>query len=266
MPLTYEKQGKIGIFTIDNPKVNALTPEMHKQFYDLMHEFTADQSVHVGILTGAGDRAFCGGDDIKHDWGYGTLEGNLNAHFWPSSEENADKRPGYERDLKTIERFKPIVGAINGPAMGMGLIYLICHTDIRIATPNARLGLPEIAYGMGGASGTTQLARHIPHAVAMWMLLTGEPLTAQQALEHSLVNEVVEPEQLMARAMEVAEKIASHPPLAVRVEMEVFKRSLDLPQAESRAFSSHLYRLQRAAYLTQPGNTATPLAATDTKE
>lgn len=261
MPLTYEKTGKIGIFTIDNPKVNALTPEMHKEFHDRLREFTADQDVHVGILTGAGDRAFCGGDDIKQDWGYASLEANLNAHFWPSTQEHAQKRPGWEREVKAVERFKPIVGAINGPAMGMGMIYLICHTDIRIATPNARLGLPEIAYGMGGASGTMQLARHLPPAVAKWMLLTGEPMTAQDALRHDLFNEIVEPDTLMDRAMEVAGMIAAHPPLSVRVEMEVFQKSQDLPQAESRAFASHLYRLQRAAYLTQPGNTATPLAA-----
>ncbi len=112
---------------------------------------------------------------------------------------------------------------------------------------------------MGGASGSTQLGRHLPTAVAMWMLLTGEPLSAEDALKHDLINEIVEPEALMDRAMEVAAKIASHPPIAVRVEMEVFKRSLDLPKAESQALTAHLYRLQRAAYLSKPGTTATPL-------
>ena len=259
MTITYTKHGHIGIFTIDNPPVNALTPEMHKTFYDLMLGFLADQSIHVGILTGEGTRAFCGGDDIKNDWGYGTLEENLNAHFWPSSEDNADRRPGWERELKQVERHKPIIGAINGPAMGMGLIYLLCHTDIRITTPNANFGFPEVAYGMGGAGGTTQLSRHLPQAVAYWMLLTGEKLTAQDALKHNLVNEIAEPERLMERAMEIAEKIAEHPPLAVRVEMEVFKRSMDLPRQEAIAFTNHLYRLQRAAHLTKPGTSATPL-------
>jgi enoyl-CoA hydratase/carnithine racemase len=259
MTIRYEKQGNVAIFTLDNPKVNALTPPMHKQFHDMLIEFGADQDIHVGILTGAGDRAFCGGDDIKNDWGYSSLEKNLDAHFWPSTEANSDRRPGYDREVALVTRYKPIIGAINGPAMGQGLMYLFMHTDLRIATPNARFGFPEIAYGMGGASGLTQIGRHLPTAVAMWMLLTGEPLSAEDALKHSFLNELVEPDRLMDRAMEIALKIAAHPPLAVRVEMEVFQRSLDLPRAESVAFANHLYRLQRAAYLTKPGTTATPL-------
>ncbi|SLN75693.1 enoyl-CoA hydratase/isomerase family protein [Oceanibacterium hippocampi] len=266
MTIRYERNGKIAVFTIENAPVNQLTPAMHQQFHDQMKAFMADQSVHVGILTGAGDRAFCGGDDIKNDWGYPSMEENLNAHFWPSDPEHPELRPGWERELKEIERFKPIIGAINGPAMGMGLIYLLCHTDIRIAVPNARLGFPEIAYGMGGAGGSTQLARHLPQAVAYWMLLTGDPLSAQDALRHDMINEIVEPENLMERAMEVAEKIAAHPPLAIRVEMEVFKRSMELPRRDAVAFTSHMYRLQRAAYLAKPGTSATPLGGKPTFE
>jgi enoyl-CoA hydratase/carnithine racemase len=266
MTIRYEKQGQVGIFTIDNAPVNALTPRMHKEFHDHLREFLSDTSVNVGILTGVGERAFCGGDDIKNDWSRGSQEESLDAHFWPSSDADTDLRPGWERELKTLERFKPIVGAVNGPAMGMGLIYLLCHTDIRIGVPNARLGFPEIAYGMGGAGGTTQLARHMPQSVAMWMLLTGEPLMAEDALRHSVLNEIVAPEKLMERTMEVAEKIASHPPIAVRVEMEVFKRSQDLPRNEVIALTAHLYRLQRAAYLAKPGTSATPLGGKATSD
>ncbi|GAB5470858.1 MAG: enoyl-CoA hydratase/isomerase family protein [Rhodospirillales bacterium] len=256
----YEKRGKVALFTIQNDKVNALTPAMHKQFYDLMQDFTADREVHVGILTGAGERAFCAGDDIKNDWGHGSMAETLDAHFWPSRPEDADARPGWERELKTIERYKPIIAAINGAAMGMGLIYLLNHTDLRISVPGALLGFPEVAYGMGGAGGTTQLCRHLPQAVALWMLLTGEPLTAEDALKHDLINEIVPRERLLERAFEVAEVIAGHPPIAVRVEMEVVKRAMDLPRQEAINLSMHLYRLQRAAYLAQPGTTAAPLA------
>lgn len=260
MTIKYEKDGKVAIFTLDNPPVNAITPPMHKQFHDMLVEFNADEQVHVGILTGAGTRAFSGGDDIKNDWGYQSLEESLNAHFLPSTNESAEKRPGWERELPLLTRHKPIIAAINGPAMGQGFMYLLTYTDIRIATPNARFGLPEIAYGMGGASGQTMIARYLPSAVAMWMLLTGEPLSVEKALQHDLINEIVEPEKLLGRAKEVAAKIASHPPLAIRVEMEAFQRSLDLPRAESIAFANHLYRLQRAAYLSRPGTTPTPLA------
>jgi enoyl-CoA hydratase/carnithine racemase len=266
MTIRYDKKEKVGIFTIDNAPVNALTPRMHKEFHDHLRDFLSDTSVHVGILTGAGQRAFCGGDDIKNDWSRSSQEESLDAHFWPSRDEDTDLRPGWERELKTIERFKPIIGAINGPAMGMGLIYLLCHTDVRIGVPDARLGFPEIAYGMGGAGGTTQLARHMPQSVAMWMLLTGDPLTAEEAHDHHVLNEIVAPENLMQRAMEVAEKIAAHPPIAVRVEMEVFKRSLDLPHNEAIALTAHLYRLQRAAYLAKPGTSATPLGGKPTSD
>lgn len=266
MTVQYDRDGKVAIFTFNNPDVNTLTPPMHKQFHDLLSEFIADKEIHVGILTGAGTRAFCSGDDIKNDWGYGSLQENLDAHFWPSTAMDADKRPGWDREIALLTRYKPIIGAVNGPAMGQGLIYLFQHTDIRIATPNARFGFPEIAYGMGGASGLSRMTRHLSPAVAMWMLLTGEAMSAEAALKHDFINEIVEQDRLMDRAMEVARKIAAHPPLAVRVEMEVFQRSMDLSRADSVALSTHLYRLQRAAYLTKPGTTATPLGRQTTCE
>jgi len=266
MTIRYEKRGKVALFTLDRPKVNALTPAMHKEFHDHLKSFVADRDVNVGILTGAGERAFSGGDDIKHNWGFASHAETLDEHFWPSREETADRRPGWERELKTIERHKPIIGAINGAAMGMGFIYLLNHTDIRICVPGAKLGLPEIAYGMGGAGGTTQLCRHLPPAVAMWTLLTGEPLMAEDALHHGLVNELVPRERLMQRAFEVAEVIAGHPPIAVRVEMELAKKSMEMTKQDSVNLAMHLYRLQRAAYLAKPGTTATPLAADGTQE
>lgn len=266
MPIRYEKRGNIAIFTIENPPVNALTPRMHKEMYDLIRAFNADTSVNVGIMTGEGTRCFCGGDDVKNDWGRGSLEEILDAHFWPSNDSSIDSRPGFERELKSVERNKPIIGAMNGPAMGMGAIYALTHTDIRIVTPNTRIGFPEIKYGMGGAGGTTQLAKLLPQAVASWLLLTGEAISAKDALHFGLVNEIVEQEDLMARALEVAAVIAAHPPLAIRVEMELIRRSQDLPRNEILALTSHLYRLQRAAYLTKPGNDSTPLGGKTTAE
>lgn len=260
MSMKYERRGKVAIFTIDNPAVNAFTPLMHKEFYDHLQSFLADRDVHVGILTGEGTRAFCGGDDIKRQWGHGSLKADLEAHFSPSASGRPDRRPGWERDLALMDRYKPIIGAINGPAMGMGLFYLFTHTDIRISVPSARLGFPEIAYGMGGAGGLAQVGRHLPRAVAMRMLLTGEPITAEEALKFNLINEIAEPERLMERAMEIAEKIASHPPLAVRVEMEAFDRGVELSRRDAIAHTTHLYRLQRATYLLDSDNTATPLA------
>ncbi len=92
------------------------------------------------------------------------------------------------------------------------------------------------------------------------MLLTGEPLSAEKALEHNLINEIVPPDQLMARAMEIAELIARHPLLSIQVEMEAFKCGVELSKRDAIAHSSHLYRLQRATYLLDPDNKALPLA------
>ena len=228
MTVKYEKNGRIAVFKLDNGKVNALTPRMHKEFFDHLRDYLNDEDLRCAILTGAGERAFCGGDDIKNDWNYPDLHDSLQAHFQPSDEDNPDIRPGWDRELRTIDRYKPIIGAINGPAIGMGLIYALQFMDIRIATPNTILGLPEIKYGMGGAGGSTQLWRHLPPAIAMSMVLTGESITAEDAVHFGLINEIVEQPQLVARAMEIASTIASHPPLAVRVEMEAFYRSMDL--------------------------------------
>lgn len=259
MSVRFEKRGAIAVFTLDNGKVNAITPRMHKEFFDHLQEYLSDNDLRCAILTGAGDRAFCGGDDIKNDWNYSDVHDSLQAHFEPSDPGNLDIRPGWDRELRAIDRRKPIIGAINGPAMGMGFIYVLQFMDIRIATPNALLGLPEIKYGMGGAGGSTQLWRHLPPAVAMSMALTGESMSAEDALHYGLINEIVEPSQLIARAMQIATTIASHPPVAVRVEMEAFYRSMDLSRRDNSAFMSHLYRLQRTAYLTGEDTSATPL-------
>ena len=229
MTIRYEKDGHVATITIDNGKVNAFTPEMHKQLHDIMQEFMADRSVHVGILTGAGTKAFCAGDDIKTPNGV------------------------------QMEHYKPIVGAINGPALGMGAIYMLNLTDIRVAAPHAFIGLPEIAYGMAGAGGSTQLAKHVPPAVAHWMVLLGERMPAEDCLKYALYNEVKPAEDVLPRARELAEKIAALPPISVRVEMEVTKKAMDLPKADALSLSAHLYRLQRAAFWASGEYGGTPL-------
>jgi enoyl-CoA hydratase/carnithine racemase len=125
------------------------------------------------------------------------------------------------------------------------MIYLLSLTDIRIASTNAKFGFPEIAYGMGGAGGTSRLGLQLPHTVAMWMLLTGEPMDAEEALSHRLVNKVVAPDQLMAEAHRVAAMITRHPPAAVRVEMEAYSRGREMSRSDALAFTKHLYRVQR---------------------
>ncbi len=251
MPLHYEKQDGVAVITLDNPPINVFTPDLHKAFYEILRDFLSDRAVKVGIWTAAGERAFCGGDDIKTPRPERTQAEVIERHFSMSRDDEAPEYPGWEAEVLSLNRYKPIVAAVNGPCMGQGLLYLLTLTDIRLATPNATFGFPEITYGMGGAGGASRLGRQIPHTAAMWMLLTGDPFDADHARDVNLINDVVAPEALMDRAHEVAARIARHPALALRVEMEAYQRAQDMNRTDAMAFTSHLYRLQRAALDTR---------------
>jgi enoyl-CoA hydratase/carnithine racemase len=252
MPFHYEKRGAIAYFSLDNPPVNVFTPAMHKQFFDALRDFCADTNVHVGVWAGVGERSFCAGDDIKSPRLERTTEQTIERQLGVRHEAESLEYPGWESEVIAMTRHKPIVGAVNGHCLGQGFIYLMLMTDIRIASPNASFGLPEIAYGMGGAGGMMRLSRQIPHSAAMWMLLTGKPYDAEQALQHSIINEVVPMSELHARAEQLAEGIAAHPPLAVRTEMEAYYRGQDMTRADAQAFTAQLYRLQRLAFDPTP--------------
>jgi enoyl-CoA hydratase/carnithine racemase len=262
MSLGYTKTDGIATITIDNPPVNVFTPELHRDLYEILRDFMADPTIRVGILTGAGTRAFCAGDDIKTERPKRTVAEIVERHLQPRRNDESCEYPGWEAEVARLceERFKPIIAAVNGPVMGQGLIYLLRLTDLRIAVPTAIFGLPEIAYGMGGASGAVRLGRHIPPVTALWLALSGEPFNADQALRNHLINEIVEPDRLMSRAREIAARIATHPPIAVRTEMEAFYRAQDMTSPQATAFTSHLYRLQRTAMDPTP-----PLARTKSR-
>ncbi|MGE0715467.1 MAG: enoyl-CoA hydratase/isomerase family protein [Alphaproteobacteria bacterium] len=250
MPLDYEKKGHVAYFTIRNGSVNPTTPAIHKQLYNAMLDFLADDDIRVGIMTGAGDRAFCAGDDIKTRYQtFATPAEELAAYLSPKHRvaEGEPQSFAWSRDVLGIERFKPIIGAVKGYCLGQGMIYLLHLTDIRIASEDAQFGFPEIAYGMGGAGGSSRLSRHLPHTRAMWMLLTGDPMPAADALRYDLVNKVVPAKDVMAEAETVAASIARHPPLAVRIEMEAYYRAVDQTKAEALANTKNLYRMQRMA-------------------
>ena len=254
MKLHYDKSDGIATITIDNPPVNVFTPKLHRDLYDVLAEFMADDAVRVGILTGTGTRAFSAGDDVKSPRPERTQAELVKRHFGRRHADESLEYPGWEHEVLRLgmQRFKPIVGAVNGVAVGQGMIYLLQLTDIRVASSSARFGLLEIAYGMGGAGGSTRLMRQIPHVAAMWLALTGEPFDAETALRYNLLNEVVAPERLMSRALEMAALIARHPPMAVRTEMEASYRAQDLSREHALSYVSNLYRLQRVAFDTRP--------------
>lgn len=247
MPIHYDKQGTVARITLDNPPVNVFTPQLHKDFFEILKDFTADDGVHVAVWTGAGTRSFCAGDDIKTPRTERTTAELVGRQLGTRHDGEPLEYPGWESEVLGLARHKPIVAAVNGHCLGQGFIYLMMLSDIRIAAPNATFGCPEIAYGMGGAGGMMRLQRMIPHTSAMWMLLTGDKYSADEALRHHIVNEVVQGERLLDRATEVVEKIALHPRLAIRTEMEAYYRGSDMTGPDAQAFTSQLYRLQRLA-------------------
>ena len=253
MGIEYTKDGAIATFTLANGKVNPITGAMHRELHAAMLDFMADPDLRVGILTGAGERAFSAGDDIKHESPTSgdpvtDLLGTLGPGPVPAIAATPDP-VGYDTAdaVLRMERTKPVIGAVRGWCLGRGLFYLLRLTDIRICAPDARFGLPEIAYGMGGIAGTMRLASYLPATAAWELALTGEPIDADEAARIHLVNRVVPADGLMAEARRIAHLIARHPPLAVRTEMEALRRSGDLDADDAYVLGSTLYRQQRLA-------------------
>jgi len=198
-----EKHGEIVTFTINRPQArNAMNAKGIQEFHDRMLEFSRDQDLWIGIITGSGDEAFCGGADIKEMLSF------VEAHprqYW--------NRP--DTPMRGLEIWKPLIAAINGVALGGGLeIALAC--DIRIASDNSRFGTPEAGLGlMPGWGGTQRLPRMIPWAKAAEILLGGKIIDAQEAFRIGLINEVVPKGEVMATAFSWAQAMCKRGPLAL---------------------------------------------------
>ena len=131
----YEKSDGIAVLTLDNPPVNVLTPEAHQQLYGILRDFYSDPDVRCGIWTGAGDRAYCAGDDVKSERRERTTAEIVQRHLMPRRDDDPAEYPGWESDILHLRRTKPMIAAVNGACMGQGMIYLLLLTDLRIALP-----------------------------------------------------------------------------------------------------------------------------------
>ncbi len=229
MPIEYEKEGHIATFTINNPEVlNALSPAAVAEWTDELIDFRDDKNLWVGIITGAGERAFSTGLDLRS--------------AGPSGEGGGrESRPAPQETLvRGLKLWKPLIAAINGYALGGGLeIALAC--DIRIAADTAQLGLTEVTLGlMPGWGGTQRLPRIIPFGMAAEMMIMGKRITAQEALDIRLVHEVVPLQDLMAKAKERAEKICESAPRAVAGVKEAMIRGESMTLEEGLALESEI--------------------------
>ncbi len=220
MPIDYKKEGKIAIFTLNRPEAhNAIDPETNEALSKALLDFKNDDSLWVGIVTGAGSRAFCAGADVKQ--------------MLPLLRDMAGKHEAEPPTLmRGIDLWKPMIAAVNGVAMGGGLeVCLAC--DIRIAAENATFALPEVTLGLIPAWGGTQrLPRVIPLALAAEMLFTGRPINAQEAYRIGLVNKVVPQAELMTAAMMMAELLCKPAPLAVRAAKQAMLQGTSMSLTE----------------------------------
>lgn len=212
MAIDYKKEGRIAIFTINRPEaLNAMNVEAGRELQQTMTDFRNDPDLWVGIITGAGEKAFCAGADIKD--------------LLPFMKEHRGRLWELPvTPMRGLELWKPLIAALNGYTLGGGLeIALAC--DIRIASENARLGQPEVNIGMmPGAGGTQRLPRMVPWCKAAELILMGKPIDAQEAYRIGLVNKVVPLDKLMPTAREWAEAICQVGPLAVRASKEAMIR------------------------------------------
>jgi enoyl-CoA hydratase len=213
-----ERDGKVGIVTLNRPKeLNALNMQLVGELADALEEFDADSEIGCMVITGAGDRAFAAGADIK---------------------EMSDKSPidmmlsgfGAWQRIKQIR--KPLIAAVGGYALGGGC-ELAMNCDMIVASENARFGQPEINLGIiPGAGGTQRLTRTVGKYLAMEMVLTGKQFTAEQMAAHGLVNQVVPKGEHLTAALKLAKEVAERAPIALQLAKQsvlaAFETSLDV--------------------------------------
>jgi enoyl-CoA hydratase len=228
--------------TIDRPKVlNALNAATVEEIYKVFADARDDDNVKAVIVTGAGEKAFVAGADI-----------NELAQKTPMTGKETSQRGQFI--FSFIERFpKPVLAAINGFALGGGCeLALACH--IRIASEKAQIGLPEVTLGIiPGYGGTQRMARLLGKAKALELICTGDRIGAAEAERIGLVNKVVPADQLMSAAEEMARKIMSRGPLAIRAAIEAVMSGSEMPMQEGQFLEATLFGLLCASEDTKEG-------------
>lgn len=219
MALEIVVQDHVATLTLNRPEaMNSIDPEMREQLHAAWKRIKEDDDIRVVILTGAGEKAFCTGSDLKK-----TMPPN------ESFAELTFGRATSDHLLAGLDTDKPLICAVNGYAMGGGMeLALAC--DIRVASDNAVFALSEVRIGsIPGAGGTQRLPRAIGSSNAMLMLLTGDRVDAAEALRIGLVSKVVSREELLPAAQEIARRIAQNAPLSVRSIKRLVVSGADMP-------------------------------------
>jgi E-phenylitaconyl-CoA hydratase len=237
MAIRYDKDDKIAVVTIDRPEaMNAMDRDTTRELAEAFQDFDRDENVLVAILTGAGDKAFSAGADLKKMYGRAE-DGNIR-EVWDSERQ--------WRLGQRLQVWKPVIAAINGYCLAGGL-ELAMGCDIRIASDTASFGCPEVRWGILHGYGALRLPKTIPLSAAMELLLTGDRISAEEAYRLGIVSRVVSPPELMPTARRLADKICANGPLAVRVTKELAWRGLETSLEEALRLYTALGTLVRAS-------------------
>jgi enoyl-CoA hydratase/carnithine racemase len=236
--VTYERRGSAAVLTIDRPeRRNAVDPATADQLLEAYREFESDDEARVLVLTGAGEDAFCAGADLKSVAAAMDDEGIAAQWLKP--------RPHGPLGFTRIVSPKPTIAAITGYALAGGL-ELALWCDLRVGTGTAKLGFPERRWGVPLIDGGTQrLPRIVGSGHAMYLALTGDRISAAEALQMGLISRVVDGEELVPAALEMAQRIAENAPLAVQMTRKAIREGLNMPLAQGLALERSLFTVIR---------------------
>lgn len=235
----FDRRGHVALVTLNRPEArNAFSPEMLVRLAEAWKQVRDDGKIRVAVVTGAGDQAFCSGADL------GRLIPLVSRARAP--EDDWDRQVLAHPDilgtalLRTFDAVKPVIAAINGHAIAGGM-ELAQGTDLRVASQTARFGVQEVKWAIfpGGGS-TVRLPRQIPYARAMELLLTGDLISAADALELGFLNRVVPAGEVLATAMDLAERIAANGPIAVQAIRRSARACLGRPEEEAMQIESKM--------------------------
>jgi enoyl-CoA hydratase len=228
--LLYERRGPVTLITINRPeRMNAIGPTTHAELVDAWERFRVDEEALVAVLTGAGDRAFSAGGDLK-----AAFEGESPMSVDPAelAAHERGERPGVLGPSRWTDLYKPTIAAVNGIAYAGGLEWA-CWTDLCVADEHASFGVTCRRWNIGLADGGTQrLPRIVGFRRAMELIITGRVIDAHEAQRIGLVNEVVPSGTCVRRSLELAERIAALPQPAIRTDKEAAVRGFGRPLDE----------------------------------
>lgn len=259
--IRYEKFDGVRLITIDRPaKMNSLDFEANDRLVEVWRAFDADDDARVAVVTGAGDKSFCAGADLK------TYTMNFARRPAPEFRSKFTNGPGFGGITRNLDIFKPIVAAVNGFAISGGFeLALAC--DIRFCSPNAEFALQDAKWGFHACDGgLIRLPQIVGMGHAMEIILSGERVDAEHAYRIGLVNRIVAQDKLLEHSMNYAQMLARRSPLSQRFAKEVVKRSVgmhmdealrlesasfhDLGQSEDLAEGTTAFRERRDARFT----------------